>query len=162
MATSKTYWEKLKDPRWQKKRLEVLERASFRCSHCNTHDKPLHVHHGYYGSLDPWDYPDRVLHVLCEDCHAAAEAVRRELYELIGFLSPLMLDEVVGFVQAHADSGVDVDSPIRLRSSEHAAGLGAYHGLTDDEVIASADDDQCITLARLYLLGRDKKNKGGR
>ena len=28
------YSEKLKDPRWQKKRLEILERDNFRCQYC--------------------------------------------------------------------------------------------------------------------------------
>ena len=54
-----TYSEKLKDPRWQRKRLEVLNRANFSCEKCQDHASTLHVHHKYYVSNRlPWEYPD--------------------------------------------------------------------------------------------------------
>lgn len=31
----KTYYELLKDPRWQRKRLEVMQRANFECEDCH-------------------------------------------------------------------------------------------------------------------------------
>lgn len=66
----KTYSEKLKDPRWQKKRLQLLESAWFMCESCGDTEQTLHVHHGYYEkNLDPWDYPDRAYLVLCSRCH---------------------------------------------------------------------------------------------
>lgn len=34
-----TYSQKLRDPRWQKKRLEILERDSFTCQHCHDHSE---------------------------------------------------------------------------------------------------------------------------
>lgn len=65
-----TYIEKLKDPRWQKKRLEILNRDEWMCSGCGATDKTLHVHHAYYASgRDPWDYPSPTLAAFCEDCH---------------------------------------------------------------------------------------------
>ena len=64
------YSEKLKDPRWQKKRLQILERDDFRCCFCAAEHKTLHVHHMWYSPLkDPWDYPDSSLITLCEECH---------------------------------------------------------------------------------------------
>ena len=64
-----TYTEKLKDPRWQKKRLEVLERAGWKCMSCGSEDKTLHVHHCVYKKgLDPWDYNASLI-ALCEYCH---------------------------------------------------------------------------------------------
>ena len=63
------YSEKLKDPRWQKKRLEVLEARGWECELCQETKKTLHVHHDHYRG-DPWDVPEIALFVLCEDCHS--------------------------------------------------------------------------------------------
>jgi hypothetical protein len=66
-----SYSEKLKDPRWQKKRLEVLQRDGFACVACLATEKTLHVHHCCYtGKMDPWDYESPLLITLCEKCHA--------------------------------------------------------------------------------------------
>lgn len=67
----KKYSEKLKDPRWQKKRLKILERDDWKCQTCGDPKETLHVHHLYYEKdRDPWDYPDESLITLCADCHA--------------------------------------------------------------------------------------------
>ena len=77
----KTYKEKLKDPRWQKKRLKILDRDEWVCQECYDSDSTLHVHHRYYSSgKDPWDYPDSALVTLCEACHED-EGWRRKQYE---------------------------------------------------------------------------------
>lgn len=61
---------KLKDPRWQKKRLEIFERDEWRCMLCDSRDKTLTVHHRYYlRGYEPWDYPNEALATLCEECH---------------------------------------------------------------------------------------------
>lgn len=75
-----TYSEKLKDPRWQKKRLEILERDKFCCKSCGDNKKTLHVHHLWYYpkeqkypgdkyNVDPWDYESELLITICESCH---------------------------------------------------------------------------------------------
>lgn len=52
------YIEKLRDPRWQKKRLQILERDGFACQSCYDTETTLHVHHCTYtanvlaGSVD--------------------------------------------------------------------------------------------------------------
>jgi hypothetical protein len=63
-----TYSDKLKDPRWQKKRLEILNRDEFTCQWCSDTEKTLHVHHLKY-SGDPWEIEDEFLLTLCETCH---------------------------------------------------------------------------------------------
>lgn len=64
------YKEKLQDPRWQKKRLEILSRDSFTCQHCGSEKKTLHVHHvNYEKGKEPWDYPNHNFVTLCQDCH---------------------------------------------------------------------------------------------
>ncbi len=68
--TSSEYALKLKDPRWQKKRLEVFQRAAFTCQECGSTEETLHAHHCWYiGDRDPWDYPDNCFRCLCESCH---------------------------------------------------------------------------------------------
>lgn len=68
---AKAYWEKLKDPQWQKKRLEALQRADFACELCGDSENTLHVHHKeYFKGRDPWEYDLDQLAVLCEACHA--------------------------------------------------------------------------------------------
>lgn len=87
-----TYWEKLKDPRWQKKRLEVLQRAGFACENCHATDKTLHVHHGYYDrGMEPWEYADETLWCLCEECHEDAEGQRCEVYRELAVINPCHL-----------------------------------------------------------------------
>lgn len=49
-----TYSEKLKSPKWQKKRLEILQRDEFTCQHFNDKENTLHVHHIAY-SGNPWE-----------------------------------------------------------------------------------------------------------
>lgn len=69
-----TYSEKLKDPRWQKKRLEIFQRDDFSCQLCKDKETTLHVHHRYYmGYYEPWDYPDSALVTLCAICHESEE-----------------------------------------------------------------------------------------
>ena len=67
------YSEKLLDPRWQKKRLEVLERAGWKCQACSQEAKTLHVHHLIYTAKEPWEEPNENLECLCEDCHGHRE-----------------------------------------------------------------------------------------
>jgi hypothetical protein len=65
-----TYQEQIKDPRWQKKRLEIMELDHFTCCCCRATDKTLNVHHRWYdkGKMI-WEYDNICLITLCEDCH---------------------------------------------------------------------------------------------
>lgn len=68
------YSEKLKDPRWQKKRLLTLDRDNWKCCKCGDSEQVLHVHHLEYTG-EPWDAPQQSLMTLCADCHSVIEAV---------------------------------------------------------------------------------------
>lgn len=70
-----SYQETLRDPRWQKRRLKILERDDWKCVECGAGDKTLHVHHSYYDDAadGPWDYPLASLMTLCEECHSNEE-----------------------------------------------------------------------------------------
>lgn len=64
------YANLLKDPRWQKKRLEILQRDNFKCTECGDDSHSLHVHHLFYTKgLKPWEYPNDALVTLCKKCH---------------------------------------------------------------------------------------------
>lgn len=78
VKVKKTYKEKLLDPRWQKKRLEILSRDGFACYWCGDTTSTLHVHHEKYHK-DPWDAPDEDLVTVCEDCHSVNHAGLTEL-----------------------------------------------------------------------------------
>lgn len=75
-----TYKEKLLDPRWQRKRLEVLNRDNWTCQACYSTDRTLHIHHlDYEKDADPWDYPDFYLQTLCSDCHEEYEKNKQRI-----------------------------------------------------------------------------------
>jgi hypothetical protein len=98
-----TYSELLKDPRWQRKRLETLNAANWTCRLCGTAEKTLHVHHKRYrrGAM-PWEYVSSELEVLCETCHDAVTATTRELKEVIESGDIHVLFRVSAYAQAMA------------------------------------------------------------
>lgn len=74
-----SYQGKLQNPKWQKKRLEILQRDDFKCLHCECDDKELHVHHRWYEfGKDIWDYPDQCFETLCHECHKLIEECIKE------------------------------------------------------------------------------------
>jgi hypothetical protein len=133
------YFEKLKDPRWQKKRLEILNIHDFTCQECGNADNTLHVHHPFYEkNKDPWDYESDVLMCVCDSCHSLmhyqenifdsyAKNVKsggngRSLMFYAGLLA--------GF--SH-DGPFDIDIP----DYEFAEGLGIAFNKTADDVVKS-------------------------
>jgi hypothetical protein len=73
------YLAKFKDPRWQKMRLEIMNRDEFACQRCFDSESTLNVHHRYYlADKDPWEYPLEALVTLCEDCHEQETENRSE------------------------------------------------------------------------------------
>lgn len=65
-----TYKEQLRDPRWQKKRLEIMNRDNFKCVMCGFGDRTLCVHHKQYiKGFKAWEYPEPLLITLCDVCH---------------------------------------------------------------------------------------------
>lgn len=68
-SPSAPYREKLKDPRWQRKRERILDRCEYKCEECGS-ASGLEVHHCYYRyGREPWQYPDTALLALCRECH---------------------------------------------------------------------------------------------
>ncbi len=68
------YLQLLKHPKWQKKRLTILKRDNFQCQLCKDKETTLHIHHlKYIDENKPWEYKDKDLITLCEDCHKLVE-----------------------------------------------------------------------------------------
>lgn len=65
------YNELLRHPKWQRKRLEVMQRDEWKCRSCNETEKELHVHHLKYTADKPWEESDEHLITLCDSCHKA-------------------------------------------------------------------------------------------
>jgi hypothetical protein len=98
------YYEKLKDPRWQKLRLEIMQRDDFTCQMCGDKNKTLNVHHRrYIKNTEPWDYPPHTLVTLCEICHEGEKDQMEENMEILveqlknKFFAEDILDLAEGF-----------------------------------------------------------------
>lgn len=76
------YSELLRNPLWQKKRLEIMNRDNFTCQFCGRQDITLQVHHRrYIRGLKPWEYSNEDYVTLCEGCHRNETEINSELYE---------------------------------------------------------------------------------
>jgi len=80
---TQSYSQKLRDPRWQRKRLEILSRDNWQCLFCGNDKKNLQVHHCVYRRVDPWDYPDYLYQTLCEDCHEERQELTDKIVDAL-------------------------------------------------------------------------------
>jgi len=72
-----SYADKFLDPRWQKRRLEVLQRDDWSCTYCGDQETTLHVHHRWYDG-EPWEAPLNALTTLCAECHEVEQRSWRQ------------------------------------------------------------------------------------
>lgn len=72
-----TYTDKLKNPKWQKKRLGIFNRDGWKCTSCSAEDSTLHAHHINYRG-EPWECPDEYIVTLCDKCHDIEESLGGE------------------------------------------------------------------------------------
>lgn len=88
MTTKKTkvttkFSDQYKDPRWQKKRLYILEKDKFTCRKCGDKESTLHVHHTQYiKDHKVWEYRDDQLITLCDTCHEGVHKLSDEIKNL--------------------------------------------------------------------------------
>lgn len=125
-----SYSDRLKDPRWQRRRLEVLNRENFTCETCAATDKTLHVHHKLYrkGAM-PWEYEDHELEVLCKDCHESEHNTKEALAREMAEMSLWQLDQLLGYaISLRVDRAWESDDvtklePVHVANAEQAEGL---------------------------------------
>jgi len=78
------YTDKLKNPHWQRKRLEIMQRDDFTCQMCKDTETTLNIHHKkYFKDKEPWDIDNKYLITLCEDCHNEIEQLKNDNKNLI-------------------------------------------------------------------------------
>lgn len=77
-----SYSDLLKDPRWQKRRLQIMQRDDFKCQLCGDDKKTLNVHHLHYKGM-PWEALDKHLITLCESCHRIEEGVEVNVLKVL-------------------------------------------------------------------------------
>lgn len=100
----RSYSEKLKDPRWQKKRLEIMQRDNFQCQACCDDKETLHVHHSYYEKgKEPWEYPDDSMRCLCEVCHTHMANVERYLLRSVNRWMILEIAHAAHLISGHCE-----------------------------------------------------------
>ena len=103
-----TYKEMLLDPRWQKKRLEVLESAGWACEFCFETESTLHVHHArYIKGRKPWEYERSDLKALCADCHSEHHATKAQLDGLLALANRVQLNEITALIGGYLSASHD-------------------------------------------------------
>lgn len=150
-----TYWEKLRDPRWQRRRLEIMQVTDFACYQCGTKDQTLNVHHKLYRKgASPWEYADHELVCLCEPCHEKEHSLRERLDQILA--QGADLEQVLGYALGLLLWNQEDDSPpIEVPSWGIAFGIAAAFGLDDEDVIRNVgegDNDYVISKSRLLAL----------
>jgi len=77
----KSYKEQLDSPQWQRRRLEKMQAADWKCEVCGDGKEKLHVHHRRYESgFSAWQYRDEDLQCLCATCHQLAHMDQRKVF----------------------------------------------------------------------------------
>jgi|ERR1035437_80962 formyltetrahydrofolate synthetase len=108
---NKTYSESLKDPRWQKKRLKLLEAANWECSACGCKEDTLEIHHTYYAFGVPiWDHEDQFLRVVCSSCHKQHQEMMNHAYRVIGLVPSAVMS-----ISTLADNTSDMEAAESIR-----------------------------------------------
>lgn len=130
-----TYYELLRHPKWQRKRLEILELFGFSCSQCGATDQTLNVHHAYYEKgLRPWEYPNQSLHALCDTCHQVVQDRMTRMQRQIGRIDLPGQEVLLGCALALEAQEFPM-VPIDVTSYEIAEGIGSVWHLPAQVVI---------------------------
>lgn len=162
-APKKSYWELLRDPKWQRKRLERMEIANFTCEACEAADKTLNVHHKLYRKgAKPWEYENHELEVLCEPCHGGMHRLRDRLNEALARLETWDVFRVLGYAEALNMWGNDPGLSLRLENYEHASGVSDViaPAMATEQLFELKDENDCITgetLMKLHLLRKGRR-----
>lgn len=88
------FFQQYQHPEWQKKRLEVLERAGWKCEQCGEADKSLHVHHKrYVKGHKVWEYGLENFEALCVACHEDNHEAKDRINDILAWIPGYMWEE---------------------------------------------------------------------
>lgn len=143
--TKTTYASKLLDSRWQKKRLDILNRDGFTCQKCFTTDttKTLHIHHKMYESYNPWETCNELLVTLCHECHGEEPNQSKRLQ--VELLKSFYL---AGLTDCQIDlfARMMVNNPFGVNAQKILRGINQLLFDVDLQEIASNEYDKCKDL----------------
>jgi hypothetical protein len=145
---SRSYAEKLKDPRWQKKRLEVLNEADWECSNCGQKEETLHVHHpAYQKGKQPWDYATEDLFCLCEKCHKSFHEQERLFDELVAEIKTdiNMRQNIMFYLGWLTLASLPGPFDVKLIDYEFARGAGEYLGANAEWLIKHSSKEGILS-----------------
>lgn len=141
--TSLTYREQLLHPKWQQRRLSMLEAAGWECANCGASENTLHVHHRqYFKGRAVWEYDDTELVVLCDPCHSNEHVDLDLLKKLLAQMPAGQVAALLGGFHK-GDDWIDPGLVAACRQTDNlvfAAGFVAYitHGLDIDQMLKVA------------------------
>ena len=70
------YEDMLKSKAWKNKRKVILKRDKYKCTKCSSVIR-LQIHHLYYiKGRKPWEYPNKALVILCNECHTKIHTIQ--------------------------------------------------------------------------------------
>ena len=137
MLKRQSYSDKLRDPRWQRRRLEVFEAAGWKCERCGDKGSTLHAHHKFYmKDWEPWEYAREALLALCEACHHEEHELR-ECIGLVAACANVSTDQLLGYVYGCALNGGTV-TQLTFKSTprfEYLIGLGDVYGVEAERLV---------------------------
>jgi|DEB3_MinimDraft_2_1074329.scaffolds.fasta_scaffold01575_8 hypothetical protein len=145
-----SYGALLRNPKWQKARLETMQRANFACERCGDKESTLNVHHkNYKQGKNPWEYELSNFVCLCEACHECIHKQKQMINNLLPY-SYLDFSEVLsGLISEQPNSRyVGIIHP-RVFSQEYEILFGkiiakmfAYCGLDDIKYFCNLLEDR--------------------
>jgi hypothetical protein len=159
-SMSNNYFELLKSPLWQKKRLENLELADWECTNCGNKDNQLQVHHKQYiKGRNPWEYENEQLEVLCNKCHGdmheMLDAIKTiisysDIYEIFNLLKGYVSDNINAKYDLQNNNSLMSDfsnigviaSIIKLTHPKH------YQYIVENIINLSSDKESALDLFR--------------
>jgi len=120
------YKDDLKTAHWQKRRLEVLEKANWLCEDCGAGgDTQLQVHHTVYiQGRRAWEYGDEFLMSVCDTCHKQRQGFENGLRTALGKITRCMSKgslEIHFWDTAEIAAESDHNRQIRMMQAIHSA-----------------------------------------
>jgi hypothetical protein len=154
------YSEKLKDPRWQKKRLEMMEFYNFSCSLCGEESRTLHIHHTLYKrGFDPWDYDETSLICLCDVCHKQVHEDKERIDELIAgnfnVNSIENIKQIIGYLLGLEMSSCPLD--VTVKNEGEALGIADCWGVDPREVWSIIQKEKVLFAMKIFIESGKKK-----
>lgn len=153
------YYQLLKHPEWQKKRLEIMSRANFECENCGDKERMLHVHHGYYEKdRKPWEYPNETLKCLCDNCHKEAHGFKDKLKIYLGLMNHMNIPQLMGYMCGLMTESDDDEIEINFDDIHYVFGLSDYFRVNAYDILENSKKEK-ITLGKLRELKAKSNNR---